>query len=166
LLRFAVAYRNIYEPLLNLEGERTVGDQNWYQRLLTEAGVKIGGDTFQATVRTTTKYSEMLLRWAANLQAASRTDVLGVDLFDAAVFADGQTDENGMISLPDGWGPVGRRKFWEMIRDNPGTSLAAIFEALTEARLPDSAGAARFFEMLFNHCGLEPPPARRRRPRP
>ena len=159
LIRFSVAFRNIYGPLLNPECESEIGNQEWYYRLIKKSNVNVANDFFKATVEHTTKYSDDFLHWIANLQKSSQIDNLEIDLLDLSVFSKGEIDERSQIRLPDQeeWGSTGRRGFGTMIRGSHGTSLATLFAALTEAPLPAATGNARFFEMLFDHCALEPP---------
>jgi hypothetical protein len=163
LIRFSLALRNIYGPLLTPAAAKLIHNQYWYHRLITEAGVVVSGDAYQAKLKSVSAFCEQSLRWVASLQNVSISDALDVALVDSSTFAKGKLDDNGLAPLSDPWDERGRRGFAAVIRDSAPTGLHTLFEALTEKDMPESYGAARFFEMLFRHSALEQPVARRKR---
>jgi hypothetical protein len=162
LIRFSLALRNIYGPALSPAGLKVIADQHWYNRLLIDAGVVPSGDSYQAGLKNILSYCDLSLRWFAALQNIGASDELDVGLLDTSTFAKGKLDDVGLPPLSDVWNPYGRRGFTTAVRNSMPTGLAQLFEALTEEDMPESLGAARFFEMLFRHSALEQRPERRK----
>ncbi|CBS86078.1 tubulin-like doman-containing protein [Azospirillum lipoferum] len=158
LLRFAVAFRAIYAPLLDRSVHWRYERHSWYRRLLADTHAQLDGDSAQLARTKLDSYCHAFLRWMVTLVRCSSHDGLAVDLFnDNAVGADGVPDERGLLALQDELFGRAKPVFADLVTDSvPGTaSFDRILDNLNAAVPPaGSEGLSAFVEALFDQCRL------------
>ena len=147
LIRFAVAYKYMYQP--SLSDPKSVNyEESWFR---SKIEVDLKDPNISTAVHNLGEYCDILLRWSASLSyfGAKGSEV---NLFSPAVYAKADdTARAGDAELLGNLGRKQRKMFDSLIYGEEGPSLHRIFERMTYEKADHGhIGFSKFCGSLFD----------------
>jgi hypothetical protein len=155
VVRFAVAYKYIYEPFLQPR-DSAIKMESWFRSKIIRPEVDLKDPAILDTLNNLGEYCDSLLKWAASIEffGGGQTDI---NLFSSALFA--TADDNlrgGAAELVFALSKKQRKDFSSLIQGQESSSLHRVFERMTY----DDAdvlhkGIGVFCGALFDSCEVD-----------
>src|ERR1700730_3742378 len=153
LLRFAVAFRSFYKPLLIKRAPPAdIARQTWFYRLISRPGIQLHDDSVQGTLTALDGYCDLFVSWCRDLSRTRHSDDLRVKLFAFDAAASGEHHGKQAKRALNGSAAL----FDHVVGVPHARRLPDMFYSLSAERIERSrSGLGVFVDQLFRSCRLE-----------